>query len=216
MDKATTVSNLIRSCSVSIYMDDVYWTPRHKQLALDADFENKLKEADHGDDTLKLLLPFKLSIYNLMPGKECEFDMTKRYYTEVLMNHPIIKILEVTDLDEPASASDLPASDVDLTTLDEPALIDLALLHNVAVLERSRESLIKDLHERGIGVEMQEEEVEELQKMEEADIMTARVETWNYKKLQKEAKSYGVKNPIGMSKIELQEVIIAKLQSNDS
>jgi len=92
----------------------------------------------------------------------------------------------------------------------------LALLHNVAVLERSRESLIKDLHERGIGVEMQEEEVEELQKMEEADIMTARVETWNYKKLQKEAKSYGVKNPIGMSKIELQEVIIAKLQSNDS
>jgi len=215
MDKAKTVENLIRSTTVSMYIGNGYWTAKQRNLGKDADFEKRFKDAKSGDEICKVLVPHKLAILDLGPGQEAELDMTKRYYNEVFLNHPISHVLDVENLDKPASEADLPDSDIDLSRMDNNELEDLCRLHNLAILGKSKKSLIKDLQGRGIGVPMKEEEKEELQKDLDLDTMKSRINSFDYKTLQKKAKEFGLPH-IAKTKEDLRSLILDKLSSHGS
>lgn len=94
------INQLNSDLGLSIYMGREHWEERHEKQLVDRGGVSILQRVDDGRQTFKLMKDMRVGIYQLEPGQEAEVDWTETWVKEVLIKHPVMSRIELTDLSD--------------------------------------------------------------------------------------------------------------------
>lgn len=111
-----TIERIEAALSITFYMDDSYWTEKHRQVAEDRNFYERLDTSKSGTEIFDFYEELGIGVKNLKPAASADLDLTKRFINEVILNpefHYKNLSMEITDLDTNAIVFPVPESAVD-------------------------------------------------------------------------------------------------------
>lgn len=97
VNKIHTIEIIEKALSADIYIDRGFWRIEQEQRAEEFNLLEEIKTHSHGFETFELMARVSLGISNLKPGETQEIDAPLDWIESILVEHPLIKRLEVKD-----------------------------------------------------------------------------------------------------------------------
>jgi len=97
LNKIETIEIIEKSLTVDMYIDRLFWNIEQETIAAEYNVLSKLKKHTQGSQTFELMAKVGLGVYNLKPGESAKINASKSWIEDVLLEHPIMKLLEVKD-----------------------------------------------------------------------------------------------------------------------